>query len=169
VSGGVDDNVHAFSLAENGTWTEQPGSPIKLGHAGKGVGNDVKPQAAGIAITKDGSKLVVANNYNDSISVLTKSSSGWDVTAELDLRPGKQDPKQAGVPGGEYPLWVAIKGNDTAYISSIRDREIDVVGIPGKPEMIARIKVPGQPNRKTMSILSQWLIPLPIALWTTFR
>jgi DNA-binding beta-propeller fold protein YncE len=151
VSGGVDDNVHAYSLGQSGAWEEQPGSPIALGHDGKGVGNGVKPQAAGIAITSDGSRLVVANNYNDSISVLTKSPSGWSVTAELDLRPGKEDPKQSGVAGGEYPLWVAIKGNDVAYVSSMRDREIDVVNISGKPIMITRIHVPGQPNRMVLN------------------
>ncbi len=151
VSGGVDDNVHAFSLGENGRWTEQAGSPINLGHAGKGVGNDVKPQAAGIAITRDGSKLVVANNYNDSITVLSKSPDGWKVSADFDLRPGKQDSKQIGVAGGEYPLWVAIKDNETVYISSIRDREIDVVSLSGKPKMTTRVKVPGQPNRMVLN------------------
>src|SRR5262249_39167281 len=58
VSGGVDDNVHAYSLGQDGKWAEQPGSPISLGHNGIGVGNGVKPLAAGIAITKNGSKLV---------------------------------------------------------------------------------------------------------------
>src|SRR5437763_433193 len=151
VSGGVDDNVHAYSLAEGGKWTEARGSPITLGHNGIGVGLSVKPQAAGIAIAKDGSKLVVANYYNDSISVLTKSESGWALSGELDLRPGKEDPKKSGVPGGEYPLWVAIKGNDTAYISSIRDREIVVVNFADKPTVAARIRVPGQPNRMVLN------------------
>src|SRR5438067_7601180 len=151
VSGGVDDNVHAYSLAEGGKWTEAPGSTITLGHNGIGVGLSVKPQAAGIAIAKDGSKLVVANYYNDSISVLTKSESGWALSGELDLRPGKEDPKKSGVPGGEYPLWVAIKGNDTAYISSIRDREIVVVNFADKPTVAARIRVPGQPNRMVLN------------------
>lgn len=151
VSGGVDDNVHAYSLGEDGKWAEQQGSPVNLGHNGIGVGNGVKPQAAGIAITKNGSKLVVANNYNDSVSVLSKASGGWALSADFDLRPGKQDPKQTGVPGGEYPLWIAIKGNDTAYVSSIRDREIDVADISGAPKMITRIKVPGQPNRMVLN------------------
>jgi len=150
VSGGVDDNVHAYSLDASEKWTEQSGSPIALRHNEKGVGNGVKPQAAGIAITSDGSKLVVANNYNDSISILAKSTSGWSVAAELDLRPGKEDPKLTGVPGGEYPLWVAIKGNDVAYVSSVRDREIDVINISDKPTMTARIDVPGQPNRMVL-------------------
>jgi YVTN family beta-propeller protein len=151
VSGGVDDDVHAYSRAPNGTWTEQPESPIALGHGGVGVGLSVQPQAAGIAITADGTKLVVANYYSDSISLLTKQQSGWTVSNELDLRPGKEDPAKSGVPGGEYPLWVVIKGNDTAYVSSLRDREIVVVNIAAGPMVIARIAVPGQPNRMVLN------------------
>jgi YVTN family beta-propeller protein len=151
VSGGVDDDVHAYSVDQSGVWSEQAGSPIALGHGGVGVGLSVKPQAAGIAVTADGSKLVVTNYYNDSISVLTKTQAGWSVTSELDLRPGKTNPNASGVPGGEYPLWVAIKGNDTAYISSIRDREIVVVNILSSPTVAARIAVPGQPNRMVLN------------------
>ena len=150
VSGGVDDNVHIYALGVDGRWTEQ-GSPVALGHSGIGIGLSVKPQAAGIAISNDGSKLVVANYYNDSISVLNKSQSGWSVSGELDLRPGKEDPSKSGVPGGEYPLWIAIKGNDTAYISSVRDREIVVVNFADTPKVVKRIGVPGQPNRMILN------------------
>jgi YVTN family beta-propeller protein len=152
VTGGVDDDLHAYSRAQNGLWTEQPGSPIALGHGGVGVGLSVQPQAAGVAVSSDGSKLVVANYYNDSISVLVKTHSGWSVSSELDLRPGKEDPLKSGVPGGEYPLWVAIKGNDTAYVSTVRDREIVVVNIAKPPSsVVARIPVPGQPNRMVLN------------------
>jgi DNA-binding beta-propeller fold protein YncE len=151
VTGGIDDNVHYYGLGSDGQWTEQPGSPITLGHNGTGVGNDVKPQAAGIAITGDGDKLVVANYYNDSISVLTKSQTGWSVSGQLDLRPGKEDLSKSGVPGGEYPLWVVIKGNDAAYISSIRDREIVVVNFAEAPKVTKRIHMPGQPNRMVLN------------------
>jgi DNA-binding beta-propeller fold protein YncE len=151
VTGGVDDSVHVYSLGQNGRWTEQAGSPISLGHGGAGVGLSVPPQAAGIAITPDASKLVVANYYNDSISVLTRNEAGWRVSSELDLRPGKEDPKKSGIPGGEYPLWVAIKENDKVFVSSIRDREIVVVNIGGTPRVIARIHVPGQPNRMVLN------------------
>lgn len=150
VSGGVDDDVHAYSLAPGSLWKEQSGSPIYLGHGGKGVGISVKPQAAGLAVNANGSKLVVANYYNDSISVLSKTQSGLTRTAELDLRPGKNDPTKAGVPGGEYPFWVAIKGNDTAYISSIRDRQVVVVNFAAAPRIVTRISLSGQPNRMTL-------------------
>jgi len=159
VSGGVDDNVHIFALV-SASWSEQSGSPIALGHLAKatpsvslgGVGLQVAPQAAGIAVTQDGTKLVVANYYNDSISVLTKSKTSWTVASELDLRPGKINPVNSGVPGGEYPFWVVIEGNGTAYVSSIRDREIDVVNIQGSaPVVLSRIKVPGQPNKMVLN------------------
>ncbi|MGC2660602.1 MAG: hypothetical protein WA324_21815 [Bryobacteraceae bacterium] len=149
VSGGVNDNVHIYDLAAR-HWTERTGSPISLGH-GAGAGLEVKPTAAGIAITTDGNKLVVTNYYNDSISILTKASAVWTKTGELDLRPGKTDARKSGVPGGEYPFWVTVKGTGTAYVSSIRDREIDVVNIgSSNPTVTKRIKVKGQPNKMTL-------------------
>ena len=151
VAGGVDDDVHIYTLGQNGGWSEQTGSPITLGHLGQGVGLSVPPQAAGLALTSDGSKLVVTNYFNDSISVLAKSDKGWSVTSELDLRPGKLNPSASGVPGGEYPSWVVIKGKETAYVSSIRDREIVVVNILSSPTVVARIPLRGQPNRMVLN------------------
>ena len=146
----MNDNVHVYDLGTAG-WAERTGSPISLGHTA-GVGLEVQPTAAGIGITTDGRKLVVTNYYNDSISILTKSSNTWIKTGELDLRPGKTDPSKSGVPGGEYPFWVAVKGTDTAYVSSIRDREIDVVNIGSStPTVLKRIKVKGQPNKMVLN------------------
>jgi len=152
VSGGMDDTVHIFVPGQNGMWAEQAGSPVWLGHGG-GVGYKVHAQAAGVAISADGMKLVVTNYYNDSISILTKSKSGWAPTADLDLRPGILKSGATGVPGGEYPFWVVIKGNDTAYVSSIRDREVDVVDISNvvAPALTTRIAVPGQPNKLVLN------------------
>ncbi len=159
VSGGVDDDVHIYDNGSSG-WAERAGSPISLGHfnaactplLGCGVGLSVSPEAAGIAITADASTLVVANYYNDSISILKNGTTGWAKTGELDLRPGKINPANSGVPGGEYPLWVSIVGNTTAYISSIRDREIDVVSLTGSsPTLTTRIKVTGQPGKMALN------------------
>ena len=149
VPGGVDDNVHIYALA-GGKWAEQ-GMAVDLGHAKTGVGLGVQPAAAGIGITKDGNKLVVANYYNDSISILSKSGGTWSKTAELDLRPGKVSPSQAGIAGGEYPLWVSVKENRTAYVSSIRDREIVAIDISASPTVTGRIKVKGQPQKMTLN------------------
>ena len=107
------------------------------------------PSRRRLAITSDGAKLVVANFENDSISIVDVASSAK--TAELDLRPGKIDPTMAGVPGGEFPYWVTIKGKRTAYVSSIRDREIIVVDIAGTPSVRARIQVQGNPNKMLLT------------------
>ena len=150
VSGGDDDSVHVYDFA-SGKWAERASSPIKLGHSA-GNGLQVPPEASGLAITADGNKLVVANYYNDSLSVLLKNGDTWAKAAELDLRPGKLDPVNAsGVAGGEYPFWVTIKGSSTAYITSMRDREVDVVSIDGTPMLTNRIKVKGQPNKTVLN------------------
>lgn len=136
VPGGVDDDVHVFAK-ENGKWSEA-GAPIALGHK-KGLGVDEKPMAAGVAVTADGKKLLVANFENDSMSVIDLATR--TKTAELDLRPG------GGVAGGEFPFWIVAKGNDEAYVSSPRDRQIVVVNIAGEPKVKTRIKVPGEPTK----------------------
>ena len=149
VSGGKNDNVHIYALGNTGLFAEAPGSPVALGHtAGNGLA--VGPEAAGIAITADGNKLIVVNYYNDSISILSKTNNTWTKTGELDLRPGKLNPTQKGVPGGEYPFWVSIAGT-TAYISSEREREIVVVNFAGAPEVTSRIHLKGQPNKMTLN------------------
>jgi DNA-binding beta-propeller fold protein YncE len=147
VGGGKDDNVHTFVLQADGSWSEV-GSPIVLGHtAGNGLWLKQSvpvPVTAGVAVTPDGKTLVVANLCNDSISIIDLESES--VTKELDLRPGKLDTTMGGTPGGEYPFWVALKGNDTAYVSSIRDREIVVVHLGDQPGVVTRIKTAGNPN-----------------------
>src|SRR5208282_5743357 len=142
VAGGVDDTLHFYAGA-NGRWAED-GAAVALGHK-EGLGIAMKPSAAGLAVTADGAKIVVADRHNDAITLVDTKTRA--VVGELDLRPGKIDPAQKGVAGGEYPDWVAIEGNDTAYVSSERDREIVVVGLAGAPHVTARIKVKGVPNR----------------------
>jgi len=103
VTGGKDDNVHTFSLASNGQWQES-GTPIPLGHT-SGLGLTVGKEplvTGGIAATGDGRTLVVANVYNDSISLIDLAAR--KVSKELDLRPGKIQPSKSGIPGGEYPF-----------------------------------------------------------------
>jgi DNA-binding beta-propeller fold protein YncE len=152
VSGGVDDVVHDFARA-GGEWRETD-APIPLGHV-HGEGIKQKPSAAGIAISGDGSKLVVANVYNDSVSVVDLRSR--KVSAELDLRPGKIRAADLGRAGGEYPFWVVAKGNHTAFVSSQRDREIDVIDYATVPHLVRRIKVAGNPNKMTLDAAQERL------------
>lgn len=151
VTGGPDDNVHFYDWSGS-SWAES-GAPIKLGHlvvdakGGKSGAlslGAVSPGALGLAVTADGKRLVVANYENDSISLV--DIAGRKVLSELDLRPGN------GVPGGEYPVWVAIQGSDTAFVSSARDREIVVVDISSnQPAVKERIKLKGQPTRMALN------------------
>ncbi|MHB1187043.1 bifunctional YncE family protein/alkaline phosphatase family protein [Thiobacillus sp.] len=147
VSGGINDNVHVYGL-QAGTWAEQ--AAIALGHGNVGLGIGVRPVAAGMAVTQDGKRLVVANIQNDSVSVIDLETRAE--IAELDLRPGKNDAAQAGVSGGSYPYWVAVKGNGKAYVGSQRDREVMVLDIAGaQPAMTGRIAVGGQPNKMLLN------------------
>ena len=149
VSGGKDDNVHTYSRQEDGSWSES-GAPISLGHtAGLGLLREPALVAGGLAVTADGTKIVVANVYNDSVSMIDVVRRA--VSYETDLRPGKANPAEVGVAGGEYPFWVVIKGNETAYVSSLRDREIVVLAVSDKPQIRARIKVAGNPNKMMLN------------------
>jgi YVTN family beta-propeller protein len=224
------DNIHIITK-QTGTWalaaeldlgqnvSAQNGNPAKTVVEGHPSGNGlpvldgtfasvnaavfVAPCAAGVAISNDGQTLVVANYYNDSITVFTGGLAGWvrqwnkddpssPVSAqggegtlpgvEVDLRPGKAIPSplpsmpaaMPGTPGGEYPFGVVVAGGLidnvqipwTAYISSLRDREIDVVKmepicsngtappsctVTVAPALTARIPVKGQPNKMTLN------------------
>jgi DNA-binding beta-propeller fold protein YncE len=69
----------------------------------------------------------------------------------LDLRPGKNDPSKVGIADGEFPYWVTIKGNDVAYVSSARDREVVVINLQAaSPVVLARIPLSGYPNRMVL-------------------
>ena len=154
VSGGVDDRLYVFATRGSAGRFARAGA-IALGHPrGNGLLSNApapmnesapKPMVAGVAVNRSGTLAIAANFYNDSISLVDLKTR--KKTAELDLRPGVEDRAKSGTPGGEFPYWVAIRGDDTAYVSSPRDREIDVVSLGAEPSVAARIRVPGQPNR----------------------
>jgi len=142
--GGTDDAVYGYTKT-NGLWAQS--AKIVLGHGADGatgLGRSVRANAGGVAVSADGSTLVVANNYNDSITVIdTKTNT---TRYEHDLRPyfaGNEG--VAGGTGGTYPFAVVIKGNGTAYVSSARDREVVVVDISGPTagKLIKRIALDG--------------------------
>ena len=140
VSGGVDDKVYAF--AAKGTGFAQT-AVVKLGHAA-GNGADVKPQTGGLGISPDGRRLLVANYYNDSVSLIdTKTNT---VVTEQDLRPGKIDPSKHGVAGGEYPLGVAWRDNGHVWVAAARDRELVALDIGKDVRVTTRLPVLGEPT-----------------------
>jgi YVTN family beta-propeller protein len=149
-AGGNDDAVHVYTKTGD---SFAAATPIALGHfppgstgsaRNRGVGINVQPNASGMDVSADGRTLVVANNYNDSISVIDIESR--TVRYEHDLRPyfANNEGQQGGV-GGTFPFGVAIKGNQTAYVSSDRDRQVVVVDVssPTAGRLIRRIQLDG--------------------------
>jgi YVTN family beta-propeller protein len=140
-AGGRDDVVYVYKRS-GASWSAV--APIALGHGGKGLGLGVGPNASGLAISADGATLVVANNYNDSLSVIDTASGA--VRYEHDLRPYFADNEAvSGGVGGTFPFAVAIKGNGVAYVSSDRDREVVAIDVssPTAGHLIKRIKLDG--------------------------
>ncbi len=154
-AGGNDDAVYVYTKSGS-TFTAS--APIPLGHlttplthANNGIGLGVQPEASGLALSADGATLVIANNYNDSVSVIDTATK--TVRYEVDLR--QYNPNNEGVSGGvggTFPYSVAVNGT-TAYVGCDRDREVDVVDISGATSghVTKRIALDGNPNGMTMN------------------
>jgi len=143
VSGGIDDMVREYTLA-NGDFTAA--RTFALGHKA-GLGLAVKPGSAGLAVSPDGKRLLVANLQNDSVSLIDLASGN---VAERDLRPGIADPAKSGQPGGTFPRAVVWLSDTKAYITSERDRELIALNIDAAsttaPTIGAHLTTRGQPT-----------------------
>jgi DNA-binding beta-propeller fold protein YncE len=139
-SGGKDDTVVEFVLEGSAF---EAGRIFSLGHK-TGAGGDSGPTAGALAVSPDGTKLLVANFTNDSVSLIDLTSGR--IAAEQDLRPGIIDPRHHGEPGGTYPRSVAWSSPSHAYVASERDREIISLSISGDQTRVTRrMTVRGQP------------------------
>jgi DNA-binding beta-propeller fold protein YncE len=157
-AGGCDDAVYAYT--SSGSSFAQS-AKISLGHGAPatgfcvstnaGLGLSVRPNAAGLALSSDGKTLVVANNYNDSISVIDTTSS--TVRYEYDLRPYSTSAAADGTKGGTFPYAVALNGT-TAYVGADRDREVVVVNVSSLTagSLVTRIPLDGNPNGMALSV-----------------
>ena len=139
VSGGVSDNVMEFLGGATGF---AAGRTFALGHK-NGLGLLAAPGSAGLAVSPDGRRLLVANIQNDSVSLIDLMSSS---VTEQDLRPGVVEPARQGQPGGTFPRAVAWISDSRAYVASERDREIiDLQVTAGSIKVVARLRTGGQP------------------------
>jgi len=145
VSGGGDDTVTCFAL--HGERWSQEGPAIALNHPyGEGLARAramAPPAAAGLAVTADGRRLLVSDFGNDAVTLVDWAAHR--VLGELDLRPGRHDPRKAGARGGTFPYAVAIAG-DVAYVASVRDRELVVIDLGTSLRILARIPLAGNPD-----------------------
>ena len=149
VSGGVDDMVREYTSAAGGYAAART---FALGHKA-GLGLAVKPGSAGLAVSPDGARLLVANLQNDSVSLIDLTSGN---VVERDLRPGVGDPVKAGQPGGSFPRAVAWASDAKAYVTSERDRELIVLNVGGASAgagltIGTRIPTRGQPTALLMN------------------
>ena len=160
VSGGTDGDVLVYNFNLTNKTFSGPtkiqvinGSPAPADADANGIGNYqyLGPQTSGLALNAAGTLLVALNMLNDSVSVVNTTTNTVLVT--YDLRPYNTTPASGtGVAGGEEPYGVAISPDgNRAYISSIRDREVDVIDLSqaltnGTVSLITRIPVQGSPN-----------------------
>ena len=151
-TGGRDDSVYAYSKTGAAPRPWALSRTLPLGHLGKGIGISVSPNASGLGMSADGRTLVVANNYNDSISVIDTATGG--VRYDHDLRPyfATNEGLNGGV-GGTFPFAVVVKGNQTVYVSSDRNREVDVVDISSATggRLLKRIPLDGNALGMTLT------------------
>ena len=139
VSGGVNDRVLEFVRSASGFTA---GRTFALGHRA-GLGLLVQPEAAALAVSPDGRKLLVTNVQNDSVSLIDLVSGS---VVETDLRPGVVDPARRGQPGGTFPRAVTWISDSRAYVASERDREVIALDVgAGGIRVGARILTRGQP------------------------
>ncbi|THD62271.1 hypothetical protein [Phenylobacterium sp.] len=140
VSAGVDDTVLEYEASAGGYHAARK---FPLSHR-EGLGVDVKPETAGLAVSPDGRWLLAANLQNDSVSLVDLAAG--KVAGELDLRPGKQDPAHHGEPGGGFPQAIAWTAPGHAFVSTERDREVIELSVSGGAvKLVRRIKTEGQP------------------------
>ncbi len=141
VGGGVDDALYVF--ARRGSQFIVA-SKIGLGHKA-GLGADVRPQAAGVAVSPDGKRALVSNYYNNSVSLIDLTTR--KVVVEQDLRPGKIDPAASGVAGGEFPFAIAWADASHAWVSSPRDRQLVALSVTRAGlRVTSRVSTIGEPT-----------------------
>ncbi len=136
VSGGSDDALHELARDAAGRFTAR-GEPIALGHT-HGLGIHQGPYAGGLAVTRSGARVLVANHENDTVSIVDAATRA--VIAEVRLAPG------GGATGGEFPAGIVALGETRALVACQRDREVVEIDLAAA-RVTRRIKVGGQPTK----------------------
>ena len=116
-AGGRNDNVHIYALTA-GAWAEAATSPIALGHTSQAGG--VVPEAAGIAISTDGTKLVVTNYGNVPRSLLSPKQAALGPRLRISIFARKNRDRASRVScGSAYPFWVSLgEWQHSSFISA---------------------------------------------------
>ena len=131
-SAAANSKIRVLSF-DGGRLTE--GDPIKLPTTTPD-GRDVTLFPAGLAVTPDGGKVVVADQLGDAVTVAD--------TATGETRT---------VAAGHRPVWVTLsKDGQTAYVSNQGDDTLDLVDVSGPaPVVSGHIDVGLHPNKSVLS------------------
>jgi YVTN family beta-propeller protein len=131
-SGGGNDIIRTYAVA-GGTLTE--GRPIAL-PATNPAGVKVNLYPAGLAVTPDGGRLVVADSEADAVTV-------------VDLGGGAP----ATVPVGHKPYWVTLsRDGGSAYVTHQGATTLSVLDLTGGTPVVRRtIPVGTHPNKSVLS------------------
>lgn len=133
VSGGGSNVIHRYAVA-GGRLTE--GSPIALPTVSPSTGVKVNMFPAGLAVTPDGRRLLVADQLADAAS-LVDVTTGAVTTASV----------------GHRPYGVALSGDGaTAYVADQGGETLDVLDVAGAaPVVRAQLRVGTHPNKVLLS------------------
>jgi len=177
VSGGQDDRVYIYKASPAATFV--PDAPfVLLGHnskqtapvpnydgglvkatkatqsdAGQKLGLNFGAEVAGVAVSKDGTRLFAVNMQNDSLSIADARTR--QVTREVHFFvPGSH------VARGEYPFWTTVLSGtggaaEKVYVSSLRDNQ--VLAVTASTGAITVIPVGSEPNKMILSADGQHL------------
>ncbi|MFE9171881.1 bifunctional YncE family protein/alkaline phosphatase family protein [Streptomyces kebangsaanensis] len=131
-SAAANSKIRVLSFA-GGRLTER--GPIKL-PTKTADGKALTLFPAGLAVTPEGKKLVVADQLGDAVTVADTASGRVRTVA-----------------AGHRPVWVTLgKDGHTAYVSNQGSDTVDIVDVAGPaPQVTGQIKVGLHPNKSVLS------------------
>ena len=148
-SAGDNNLVRTYAVAADGSLTE--GAPLNLA-TDDGQGHKLRPFPAGLAVSADGSKLFVADDFDNTLSIV-------DVASGSETRVSLSD--QTCVIGDwgdtsngqncEFPYAVALSADGTtAYVSDWGQSTVDVVDLAAA-KLIGKVTVGTHPSALALS------------------
>jgi YVTN family beta-propeller protein len=148
-AGGDQSVVHTYDVAADGTLEET--APLALA-VDDGQGNKLRPFPAGLAVSADGAKLFVADDFDNTLSIFDLAtsketrvalSSAQCVIGDWgDVSEGKNC---------EFPYTVALSANGkSAYVSDWGQQTVDVVDV-ASAKLTSKITVGTHPSALALS------------------